>query len=191
MLNQAAAFLLQTLFNLFLIILLLRFFMQAMRAPFRNPIGQFVAAATDFAVKPARRVVPGLRGLDLATLVVAWLVEIALVFALRWLDGFPFLVAGASAYLVLLPLAAVRLLALSINLLIWVAIAQAVLSWVNPYHWATGITNSLSRPFLRVFQRLIPPIGNVDLSPLFLIIVCQLILMLPVAWLESQVLSMM
>jgi YggT family protein len=71
-------------------------------------------------------------------------------------------------------------------MLIIAVIIQAVLTWVSPYSPAMPLLNSLTRPFLRVFQRRIPPIGNVDLSPLFLLVVCQLLLFL-VAWIEAEV----
>ena len=73
MLNQALQFLLETLLGLFVLAVLLRFYLQWAHAPFRNPVSQFIAALTDFAVKPLRRVVPGLFGLDLASLLLAWL----------------------------------------------------------------------------------------------------------------------
>ncbi|MDO9007259.1 MAG: YggT family protein, partial [Thiobacillus sp.] len=68
MISGALAFLIQTLGNLFVIAVLLRFMMQLFRVPFRNPFAQFIVALTDFAVKPLRRVVPGFFGLDWACL---------------------------------------------------------------------------------------------------------------------------
>ena len=78
MLNQILTFLLDTLLGLFSLVLLLRFYMQLLRAPFRNPLTQFLIALTDFIVRPARRVIPGLRGMDLSTLLLAWLVVTAI-----------------------------------------------------------------------------------------------------------------
>ncbi|HEX6828732.1 MAG TPA: YggT family protein, partial [Burkholderiales bacterium] len=75
MLSQALVFLVETVLGLFALTLLLRFYLQLVRAPFRNPISRFVCAATDFAVIPARRLVPGLWGMDLATLALAWLAQ--------------------------------------------------------------------------------------------------------------------
>ena len=77
MLNQAIAFVVETIFDLFILSALVRFWMQALRAPARNPLAQFTMALTDFAVKPLRRLVPGLWGLDLASLAVAWVAEVA------------------------------------------------------------------------------------------------------------------
>lgn len=191
MLNQAVQFLLDTLVNLLVLAFLLRFYLQAMRAPFHNPFSQFIVAVTDFAVRPVRRVIPGVWGLDLGTLLLAWLLEAILLFALYWLSGFPFLVAGGGVYLGLALLAAVKLLKTSIYILIVVVFVQALLSWINPYNPLAPVLYALSRPFMRFFQRLIPPIANIDLSPLFIFIACQLFLMLPVAWLESLALRMM
>ncbi|MDD5403002.1 MAG: YggT family protein [Sulfuricella sp.] len=183
MLNQALLFLLDTLLSLAAGAFLLRFYMQLLRAPFRNPVGQFLLAATDFAVKPLRRIIPGLLGWDWASLMAAWLSEVLLVTTTFWLlghaAGFPAALAGLAL------LAAVKLLALSINMLIWAVIISAVLSWVQPRHWINSLASGLAWPFLRPLQRIIPTIGNVDLSPLVLILLCQLILMLPVAWLEQ------
>lgn len=183
MLNQALLFLLDTLLTLSAGAFLLRFAMQRMRAPFRNPAGQFLLAVTDFAVKPLRRVIPGVLGWDWASLVAAWATEMLLVTASFWLLGHAVIAPMALGGLV--AVAAVKLLALSVHLLIWTVIVSAVLSWVQPHHWLNSVAGSLTWPFLRPLQRLVPPIGGVDLSPLVLILLCQLVLMLPIAWLEQ------
>ncbi len=189
MLNQALLFLLDTLLTLVAVAFLLRFQMQLMRVPFRNPVGQFLLAATDFAVKPLRRIIPGLLGWDWASLAAAWATQMLLVTATFLLLGhataFPAALGGIAF------LAVVKLLSLAVNLLIWTAIASAVLSWVQPYHWLNGLAHSLVQPFLRPLQKLIPTIGNVDLSVLVLILLGQLVLMLPIAWLEQLAARMM
>lgn len=185
LLSGALTYLLETVFHLFVLAALLRFFMQAFRAPFRNPIAQFVAAITDFAVKPLRRIVPGLMGFDLASFLVAWIAEFILVLLLFWIAGAAVLPSG-SVFSVLLFIAFARLLRLSIYLLIGVVLVQAILSWVNPYHPIAPFFNTLTRPFLNPLRRFIPLVGGVDLSPLVILILCQLILMVPVAWLEME-----
>src|SRR2546428_4023698 len=87
MFSQIANLLIQTAFGFFVYALLLRFYMQWLRAPFRNPVGQFVSALTDWIVRPARRVVPGLFGLDLASILIAWIVEALMIVLLFWLGG--------------------------------------------------------------------------------------------------------
>ena len=188
MLGDAAVFLIATAGGLFAIALLLRFYLQWARAGYRNPVSQFVNALTDFMVRPARRVIPGLWGLDLSSLVLAWLVQYVELILITLVKGTG---AGAPVSAVLAPLALmalVMIVKLGLYMVMIVVILQALLSWVNPYSPLAPLLNALARPFLRVFQRRIPPVGNVDLSPLFVIIVCQLLLMLPVASLEAWLL---
>lgn len=185
MLNQALQFLLETVLGLFALAALLRFYLQLMRAPFRNPVSQFIAALTDFAVKPLRRVIPGLLGMDLASLLLAWLVEFILLLALFWLAGIFLLKSGPSIYLAIGFLAAVKLLKLSIYIVLGAVFIQAILSWVNPHTPLTPVLNSLANPFLRPVRRFVPLLANVDLSPLVILLLGELLLMLPVAWLES------
>lgn len=189
MLAQAAQFLLDTVLGLFVYVVLLRFYLQLFRAPFNNPVSQFVATLTNFAVKPLRRFIPGLWGMDMASLLLAWAVEFVLVLALLWLGGaaaFGGNLLPAAAFL-----AAVHLLKASIYLLIGAVLVQAVLSWVSPYNAAAPVLNSLTRPFLRPLQRVIPPISGIDLSPLAIFVLCQLALMLPVALLENLAAGML
>ena len=87
MLSQIGHLLIQTVFGVFIYALLLRFYMQWLRAPFRNPVGQFVSALTDWVVRPARRLVPGLFGLDLSSILIAWLAEAPMLVLLFWLGG--------------------------------------------------------------------------------------------------------
>jgi YggT family protein len=190
MLTQALHFLLETFLGLFALALLLRFILQCLRAPARNPVSHFLAALTNWIVVPARRAIPGLWGLDLATLVLAWLTEVILILSTYWLKGAGLGPAVGAALVLIGLLAAVQLLKLSLWIMIIAVIVQAVLSWVSPYNPAMPLLNALVRPFLRVFQRRIPPVGNVDLSPLFVLVVCQLLLMV-VAWIEGIVVRAM
>ncbi|MEY4729881.1 MAG: hypothetical protein RL020_1039 [Pseudomonadota bacterium] len=186
MIANAIQFLLETIFHLFVLAALLRFFMQVFRAPLRNPLAQFVNAVTDFAVLPARKFVPGWKGYDLASLFVAWLAEFILQTFIIGLRNLPALSAGLHVFPVLALLAAVMLVKWSVYLLICVVFVQAIISWFNPYHPLSPLLNSLTKPFLDPIRKMIPLVGNVDLSPLVVFVVCQLILMLPLRWLEVQ-----
>jgi len=186
MFTQIGQFLIETLFGFFVYLLLLRFYMQWLRVPFRNPIGEFVATLTNWMVLPARRAIPGLFGLDLASLALAWLAEVLMWLLMLWLRGFSLAGAPGVALGVLAGLAAIELVKLSLNLLIGVVIVQVVLSWVNPHTPFAFIFDALTRPFYRVFRRFIPPIGNIDLSPLFVLIVAQ-VLLIPVGTLALTV----
>lgn len=186
MLAEALVFLISTILGLFSLALLIRFYMQVARAPARNPISQFVNALTDPLVRPARRFIPGWAGLDLSTLVLAWFTEFVLLVLVRLVQGMA--TNGLSLpILAFVFVAAVSVLRTSIYILMGALILQAVLSWVAPYSPVAPIVNAVTRPFLRPFQRWVPPIGNVDLSPLVLIIALQLALMVPVRWLEGLV----
>jgi YggT family protein len=187
--DQALRFVLDTAFGLLTYAFLLRFMMQWQRAPFRNPFGQAVTALTDWAVKPLRRVVPGYRGLDWATLVLAWLAQFAWLVALFFVLGTGALTASGTMTFALL--ACVELLKGAIWILIIVVVIQAVLSWVAPDGPLAGLLNALTFRFLAPIRRVIPPLGGtLDLSPLIVIVIAQLVLMLPMRWLEGAVLTL-
>jgi YggT family protein len=152
---------------------MLRFILQWTRAPFRNPVGRFVIALTDWGVMPLRRIVPGFRGLDIASLLMAWLVEFAGMLLVLAIFG-----AHGSADLMVSALLAafIETLRTGAYLIIGVTLGVVILSWVNPYAPLAPVFNAVAEPFLRPFRRLIPPIAGLDLSPLFLLLVLQLLL---------------
>ncbi len=185
MLNDALRFLLDVLVQPFAAILLLRFHMQWLRAPMRNPLGELVMALTNFIVLRTRRLIPTLMGLDSATLLLAFVVEVLYLYALLGLALFPdgsFPIAGV------LLLALIKLLKISIFLLMAALIVQAILSWLNPHSSIMPLLTTVTWRFVRPLQRRIPPVGNVDLSSFALIIICQLILIVPITALENFVL---
>ena len=153
MADQAIRYLLDVVFGLFTYALLLRFVMQWMRAPFRNPVGQAVIALTDWIVKPLRRVLKGWKGIDWASLAATylfqflWLLAYALVFG-----SFSFAGAGIPF---LLAATVVALVKASLWLLIIVVVAQAILSWVAPDGPVSGVLNALTFPFLRPIRKVL------------------------------------
>ncbi len=181
MLSEALQFLLDVLLQPFATILLLRFHLQWLRAPLRNPVGEFVMALTDFVVLRARRFVPSMRGLDSATLLLALLVEMLYLTGVLWAQGsvpHGWLLPG------LLALTLVKLFKISVYLLMAAVFAQSVLSWVNPYASVAPVLAAVTHRFLSPLRRVVPLLGNVDLSPLLLLIVCQLVVIVPVGMLE-------
>ena len=188
MLNQAIAFVIETVFDIFILTALVRFGMQALRAPARNPLAQFTMALTDFAVKPMRRLLPGFFKLDVASLAVAWIAEVVLLAILSLLQGVE--IVNGAALSVILFLALVKLVRLTVYIIMGAVLLQALLSWVNPYHPVAPFFEALTRPFLKPFQKAVPPIGGVDITPVLVLIACQLVLMLPVAWLEGEAMRM-
>ena len=175
--QQIVKYLIDVVFGLVTYALLLRFVMQAMRAPFRNPVGQGVIALTDWIVKPLRRVLPGFKGLDWASLLATfvfqflWLLAYALVFGSFSFEGvgIPFLLFATL----------IALMRAVLWLVVIVVLVQAILSWVAPDGPLSGLLNALTFPLLRPIRRVIPPIGgSLDLSPLVVIVIAQLLLMM-------------
>lgn len=191
MLITALVFLIETAAGIFTVTLLLRFLLQWARAAPRNPISDFLNALTNWAVRPARRIIPGVWGVDLSTLVLAWLTQVVELFLVLALQGYQFGPAAGRAIAAIVFLGGLMVVRLLLYIVIVIVIVQAVLSWVNPYSPIAPLLNSLTRPLLRPFQRRIPPLANVDLSPLFVIIACQLLLILPVAYLNSLLTGML
>lgn len=178
MLDRIAALLIDVVVTFFVVLLLVRFHFQWLRVPFRNQVGEFVVALTNWIVRPARRVIPGIAGLDLATLLAAWVVQALGLWLLV-------LVAGVSAGVAaLVAVAAVDLLRYSLQVLLVVVIVQALLSWINPYTPLAPVMDAATRPFLRPLRRWVPPVSNFDLTPAILILIL-LIALIPIAELRD------
>ena len=191
MIAQALLFLTQTLGNLFIIAVLLRFWMQMFRVPFKNSFAQFIVAVTNFAVLPLRRLIPGFFGQDWASLLIALIVEFLVVLIGYWLMDFPIALAGSRVWSIFLGLAVVRLVSLAVYLLIGLTVIRAVLSWINPYSALMPVVSQLTEPFMRPLRRMIPMIANVDLTPLVLILILQLMLIVPIQATERALQGML
>ncbi|WP_273528103.1 YggT family protein [Pseudomonas sp.] len=174
MFAQILDLLLGTAANLLALAFLARVWMQRVRAPFRNPVGQFVAAVTDWAVLPLRRLVPGLFGIDLASVFAAWFVQIAYFGVMVGLAGMA--ASGPEAIFGVAWAAGVAVLRMFVYLLMGVVIVMALLSWVNPYAPITPLFDQMARPLLQPIRRLLPSLGGVDLSPLVALVLCQVVL---------------
>jgi len=182
MMNEALLFLLDVLVQPFAAILLLRFHLQWLRAPLRNPLGEFVMVFTDFIVLRARRFIPAAWGLDTATLLLALLVEAIYLSGFITLNGFSW--AQGIPLPGMLFWAAVKLIKMSLYLLMGAVFAQAILSWVNPHTPFAPVLAGITERFLNPLRRFVPVVGSLDLSALVLFIICNLILIVPVSALE-------
>ena len=162
----AVIFLIQTLFGFYILAVMLRFLLQCVRADFYNPLVQFLVRITNPPLLPLRRIVPGYRGLDLASVVLAFALQLAEVLLVTLLLDRNASVGG------LLLLTVAELLKLLINIYLWSVVIQAVLSWFNPdhYHPAARVLAQLTAPLLRPARRLLPPISGVDLSPMLVVV---------------------
>jgi YggT family protein len=181
MLQQIASFLVDAVAGFFVYLLLARFFFQWLRVPFRNVLGEFIIAATNWMVMPARRVIPALFGLDLASLLLAWLLQALALWAIYAIAGLSFGSSPEIAMAILAGLALIDLVRFTIYLFVFALIVQAVLSWVNQHSPMAPVFDAMTRPLLRPIRRVVPPLANVDLSPLVLIVLLQ-VLLIPLAY---------
>jgi len=146
---------------------LLRLYMQYQRIPFGNPVGRFVFALSDWIVLPLRKVLPAVRRVDTASLVGAYLIELA-QFGLLWLF------AGSTGAVEMLPVMALFGLArLVISGLTGLVIVYAIMSWVQADSPIVDVIDRLCAPLLRPWRKLVPLVGGIDLSPLVFLVVLQ------------------
>ncbi len=174
-LSNAGVFLIKTLFGIYEIIILLRFLMQMVRADFYNPISQFVVNATSLPLRPLRRLIPGMAGIDFASLVLLLIVIIVELLLLSLVSTLPM-----PSVFGLVALALVELLKLTINVFMFSIIILAILSWVSPgrYNPVANLLYQITAPIMRPARRILPPMSGLDLSPLFVIVLLYLLILL-------------
>lgn len=163
------AYLVETVFQLFTLALLLRFLLQLVRANFYNPVSQALVQITDPVLRPLRRVVPGIGGVDVAAIVAMIAVQMLGVWAVAAIGD-----VGVSAGWLFIA-AVYRVIDLALLTLIITIVIQAVVSWINPgaANPAVSLLRQLNAPVLRPFRRVLPPLGGLDLSPVFALIALQ------------------
>ncbi|MBT2969536.1 MAG: YggT family protein [Candidatus Thiodiazotropha sp. (ex Ctena orbiculata)] len=173
-LTNPVVFLVQTLFGLYLLAILLRFLLQLVRADFYNPISQFLVKVTNPPLKPLRRIIPGFGGIDLSSLLLAWLLKAVELLIIISISG------GNISLITPLIWAIPELVELLINIYLFGILIQVILSWVNPgsYNPAVSLLYSLTSPLLTPAQKILPPTGGIDLSPMLVIIGLILLKML-------------
>ena len=167
-------FLIKTLFGLYIAVVVIRFLLQWARADFYNPVSQFVVTLTSPVLRPLRKVIPGYAGVDLASVVLAWLLKAVELTLLAWLLGLGFRPFIALAW------ALPALVGLVISIFLFAILVRVILSWVNPdpYNPAVDLLNRITDPILVPAQRLVPPISGIDLSPMVAMIGLVLLQML-------------
>ncbi|MCL9780896.1 YggT family protein [Vibrio sp. S4M6] len=173
---DAFYFLFRTLFDLYIMVVILRIWLQAARADFYNPFSQFIVKATQPVVGPLRRIVPSFGSIDMATLLFAYVLSV-LKFVILNLVASGGAAAGFSTGLLLVGL--LSLIKAAGGLLFWILIIRAILSWVSqgqsPIEY---VFHQLTEPFLTPIRRIVPVMGGLDLSVLVLFILLQFINML-------------
>jgi len=167
--TQALIFVLKTFTHLYLLLLLLRFWLPVLRADFRNPIAQGILRITSPLVIPLRRFVPAIGRVDTATVLVAFTIEYLLILLLLTLSRI------TPEFLPIAITAIMDLAVLSLNMFFFVILIKIIMSWVAPnnYNPVTAMLTTISEPVLRPFRRILPPIGGIDISPIFAIVIIQ------------------
>ena len=171
---QAGSFLISTLVGFYIILVMLRFLLQVIRADFYNPFSQFIVKVTNPPLLPIRQVVPGMFGLDVSSLVLAYVLQIAELLLLSLLKGV------AIPIFIILWLAIGKLVSLVLYIYLFAIIIQAVMSWINPnnYNPITALIHQITEPVLRPARNMLPPFSGIDFSPLLVIIVINLMIMM-------------
>lgn len=166
--NNALTFLVATLIDLYLIVVLLRVWMQLVKADYYNPVSQFVVKATQPVVGALRKVIPSAGRLDTASLVFAILIGMVKAAALYSLNGYGFALLPIVVNGILFTISSL------LSMLFWVLIIRAILSWFSQgYNPMEAMLHQLTEPLLAPVRRIIPPVGGLDLSVLIVIIALQ------------------
>ncbi len=173
---HALMFILNAVISFFSILFLLRFLMQVCRVSFSSQPGDFVVRLTSWAVRPLRRVIPGMGGFDWASLLPAFGLQLLLGILMLVFSGIAPEETSSAIPLVLM-MAVRGVLRLTVNIFIGALILQAVLSWINPRSPLAAPVWQLTRPILEPIRRVVPSISGIDLSPLVAILLLQVLLM--------------
>ncbi|EKF9826597.1 TPA: YggT family protein [Vibrio cholerae] len=167
---NSLSFLINTLFDLYIMVVILRIWLQAARADFYNPFSQFIVKATQPVVGPLRRVIPSIGSIDLATIVFAYVLCVLKFMALVLIASNGSVSFSAD----FLFFGLLSLIKAAGGLLFWVLLIRAILSWVSqgrsPIEY---VFHQLTEPMLAPIRRIIPVMGGFDLSILVLFIVLQ------------------
>ena len=171
-LTEVVAYLVNTLLSIYLMVVIMRFLLQVARADFYNPISQFVVKATNPLVKPLRRFIPGLGGLDLVTLVLALVIQFAAINLLYLIlaHSIPSPISALIWSLIGIAATVVKIYFFSI-------LAAIIFSWIAPgsQHPALGLLYQLNEPVMAPFRKVLPPLGGLDLSPILVFIAINVI----------------
>lgn len=174
-LNTAGVYILQTIGSFYLLIVLLRFILQLVRADFYNPLSQFIVRATQPLLKPLRKIIPSIFGLDTASLVLALIVQFVLMELTLMLMGY-----GLGAPLLVLVWSIIGVTALFLKVFFFALIISVILSWVaqGSHNPAVELVNQICEPLLTPLRKILPNLGGLDLSPILAFLILNLIDML-------------
>jgi YggT family protein len=147
--------------SIYITIVMVRFLLQLVRADFYNPLSQFIVKASNPLLLPLRKVIPGLFGVDVASLVLALLLQIATIELLASVAG-----QGFIPLLPVLIYSVFELIKLLLNIYLFSFIVIIIVSWIAPHghNPAVELLRSITEPVLRPIRKILPPMGGLDLS---------------------------
>ena len=175
--GNAGVFLIQTLFGIYILVVMLRFLFQLVRADFYNPLAQVLVKVTNPPLVPLRRIIPGFKGIDIASILLMLMLQVIELILISLLKGY------SIQPVAIMVLSATELLALLINVFFFSILIQVIISWISPgsHNPVVSLVYSLNEPLMRPARRLIPPISGLDLSPLVVMVGLQLCTFLVIA----------
>ncbi|MFT4763062.1 MAG: YggT family protein [Oleispira sp.] len=170
-LTQVGLLVINTLVGLYLLLVVLRFLLQLVRADFYNPVSQFIVKATNAPLIPLRKVIPGLGGIDIASLVLALLVQAVAIILILLLNGIqppPLQVVMWSA---------IGIMSLLLKVYFWGLLITVIASWVAPnsYNPVLILINQILEPAMKPIRKIMPDMGGIDLSPIIMFLLIQVI----------------
>lgn len=178
--SEALLFLIRTIADLLVMVVLVRFLLQYFRADFRNPIAQAILQVTSPLIVPVRKIIPAIGKIDTATIVLAIAIEVLFVLLMYGLVGLPPNPLWIAIY------AVVRTVMLTIRVLIFAIFISVILSWIaTGYNPAVAMISTLSEPILRPFRRFVPLLGGLDLSPLVALLLLSALNIMVAQWLPG------
>ncbi|MGA0805438.1 MAG: YggT family protein [Pseudohongiellaceae bacterium] len=182
-LGQALVLIISSLGSLYLLAVLLRFLLQAARADFYNPVTQAIVKLTSPLVVPLRRIIPGYRGLDFATLVLALILN-------SLFTGLALLVSGYTSVAIgtIISWSFVGLIAFILNIYFWSLLVSVIASFIAPFsgHPVLLLIHQLLEPLYNRVRRILPPMGGLDFSPILMFLGIQVLEILIVTTLRQQ-----
>lgn len=168
---DALVLIIRTLGELYIFILLLRFMLQVAQADYYNPISQGVVKITSPVLSPLQRILPKIGRLDLSPILMGFVVKVGLLFAILSMAGHVAPIVTVVVY------SAIGLLNTFLDICFYAVLGSVIISWIAPdsYHPAPQLIMQITAPLYKLIQKVIPPIGGFDLSPIVIFIVIQIV----------------
>ncbi len=170
--SLAGAYIVQTIFGIYAVIVLLRFLLQTVRADFYNPASQFIVKATNPVLIPLRRIIPGLGGIDIASLILLFAVNYLQIVLILFISY-----GGVVNLGIMAAWAVTGIIALILNFYFFAIILQIIISWLAPHSHspALALLYQLTEPVMAPARRLLPPMGGIDFSPILTFMAIQVL----------------